>query len=209
MEPVGSCHCSVVYYGHNTGRNRGQRFPSHQPHHHSHHEGAADRSWFVFSALLSSVPPWSIFLPCKSLHSSALCLLASVDQTRLCMSPSGSLLFHRLLSRSRSLCRKSPDGCNEKFSSHSHSTYSLHTHSQAYTFTTHTVWEAGCLSTWNDYSSSNERAAGWVFIDYSLNRDGQANTPARMSVFSSGCICVCVSVRIRSLFLPGLIQTFS
>lgn len=145
VEPVGSCHCSVVYYGHNTGRNRGQRFPSHQPHHHSHHEGAADRSWFVLSALLSSVPPWSIFLPCKHLHSSALCLLASVDQTRLCMSPSGSLLFHRLLSRSRSLCRKSPDGCNEKFSSHSHSTYFLHTHSQAYTFTTHTVWEAEVL----------------------------------------------------------------
>lgn len=129
----------------------------------------------------------------QSLHSSALCLLASVDQTRLCMSPSGSLLFHRLLSRSRSLCRKSPDGCNEKFSSHSHSTYFLHTHSQAYMLTTHTqCGKLGCLSTWNDYSSSNERAAGWVFIDYSLNRDGQANTPARMSVFSSGCVWVCV-----------------
>ncbi len=52
----------------------------------------------------------------------------------------------------------------------------------------------GCLSTWNDYSSSNERAAGWVFIDYSLSRDGQANTPAQMSVISSGCVCVCVCV---------------
>lgn len=62
----------------------------------------------------------------------------------------------------------------------------------------------GCSSTWNNYSSSNERAAGWVFIEYSLNRDGQANTPAQMSVFSSGCVCacvrVCVSVCIRSLF---------
>lgn len=200
MEPVGSCHCSVVYNGYNTGGNRGQCFPSHQPHHHSHHESAADCSWFVFSALLYSVQPWSIFLPCESLHSSALRLLASVDQTRLCVSPLGSLLFHRLLSRSRSLCRKSPDGCNEKFSSHSHSTYFLHTHSQ------HTQCrKLGCLSAWNDYSSSNERAAGRV-IDYSLNRDAQANTPAQMSVFSSGCVCVCVCVRVWAP--PGFIQTF-
>lgn len=55
------------------------------------------------------------------------------------------------------------------------------------------------MSAWNDYSSSNEIAAWRVFIDYSLNRDGQANTPAQMSVFSSGvcarervCVCVCL-----------------
>lgn len=195
MEPVGSGHCSAVYNGYNTGGNRGQCFPSYQPHHHSHHEGAADRSWFVFSALLHSAQPWSIFLPCESLHSSALRLLASVDQTRLCVSPLGSLLFHRLLSRSLSLCRKSPDGCNEKFSSHSHSTYFLHTHSQ------HTQCrKLGCLSAWNDYSSSNEKAAGRV-IDYSLNRDGQANTPAQMSVFSSGCVCVCLRMSMGSSWI--------
>jgi len=60
-----------------------------------------------------------------------------------------------------------------------------HTHTQGR--------KLGCLSTWNDYSSSNEIAAWQVFFDYSLNRDGQANTPAQMSVFSSG---VCARLRV-------------
>lgn len=118
-----------------------------------------------------------------------------LGRSRRVVSPSGSLLSHRLLSRSRSLCRKSPDGHNEKFSSH----YNLHKHTQSR--------KLGRLSAWNDYFSSNGRAAGRAFIDYSLNRDAQPNTPALMSALVRLHVCTACA-RVRSLFPPTFIQTF-
>lgn len=44
MEPAGSSHRAVVYYGDHTRRNRPERLPSHQPYDHTHHESPEDNT---------------------------------------------------------------------------------------------------------------------------------------------------------------------
>lgn len=82
MEPVGSCHCAVVYNGNNSRGNRGQRVPSHQPHHHPHNEGAADRSWFVSSLIFRTSTVHFSFLQKHVLLSAHP--VSSVDRAGLC-----------------------------------------------------------------------------------------------------------------------------
>lgn len=80
-----------------------------------------------------------------------------------------------------------------------HTTTSTHTSLNTHELKHTQSGKPGRLSAWNDYFSSNGRAAGRVFIDYSLNRDAQANTPARMCARPE---------RVCSLFPPAFIQTF-